>query len=382
MKNIVKNRAFMIIFVLVMTMTSCGNNAEKNVRNQEAAIVNETVTEVPSESEALEDNTQSQVQDLENADNIEDDNSQDESDYYPITFTDMDNRLVTIEKEPEKIVSPYYISTSMIIALDLEDKMVGIEDKPEIRPLYNMCAEQLKSLPTVGSLKNFDIEKCVSLEPDVVFLPMKLRDIADNLEELGITVVMINPESQQLLEQSLYMIARATNKMDRCEEIVTYINDIENDLRNHEAESQAPSVYLGGNSSFFLTAGNAMYQSDLITMAGGKSVSDEIDDTYWVESSYEQILAWDPEYIFLASAAEYTVDDILGDKNLAECTAVKNQNVYHIPSDIEAWDSPVPSGILGSVWIAHVLYPDYMTDEKYDSIVQEFYEKFYDFKCE
>ncbi len=123
-----------------------------------------------------------------------------------------------------------------------------------------------------------------------------------------------------------------------------------------------------------------MYQSDLITMAGGKSVSDEIDDTYWVESSYEQILAWDPEYIFLASAAEYTVDDILGDKNLAECTAVKNQNVYHIPSDIEAWDSPVPSGILGSVWIAHVLYPDYMTDEKYDSIVQEFYEKFYDFK--
>lgn len=382
MKNIVKNRALMIIFVLVMTMTACGNNAEKNVQNQEAAIVNETVTEVPSESEALDDNTQSQVQDLENADNIEDDNSQDESDYYPITFTDMDNRLVTIEKEPEKIVSPYYISTSMIIALDLEDKMVGIEDKPEIRPLYNMCAEQLKSLPTVGSLKNFDIEKCVSLEPDVVFLPMKLRDIADNLEEFGITVVMINPESQQLLEQSLYMIARATDKMDRCEELVTYINDIENDLRNHEAESQVPSVYLGGNSSFFLTAGNAMYQSDLITMAGGKSVSDEIDDTYWVESSYEQILAWDPEYIFLASAAEYTVDDILGDKNLAECTAVKNQNVYHIPSDIEAWDGPVPSGILGSVWIAHVLYPDYMTDEKYDSIVQEFYEKFYDFKCE
>lgn len=382
MKNIVKNRALMIIFVLVMTMTACGNNAEKNVQNQEAAIVTETVTEVPSESEALDDNTQSQVQDLENADNIEDDNSQDESDYYPITFTDMDNRLVTIEKEPEKIVSPYYISTSMIIALDLEDKMVGIEDKPEIRPLYNMCAEQLKSLPTVGSLKNFDIEKCVSLEPDVVFLPMKLRDIADNLEELGITVVIINPESQQLLEQSLYMIARATDKMDRCEELITYINDIENDLRNHEAESQAPSVYLGGNSSFFLTAGNAMYQSDLITMAGGKSVSDEIDDTYWVESSYEQILAWDPEYIFLASAAEYTVDDILGDKNLAECTAVKNQNVYHIPSDIEAWDSPVPSGILGSVWIAHVLYPDYMTDEKYDSIVQEFYEKFYDFKCE
>ena len=57
----------------------------------------------------------------------------------------------------------------------------------------------------------------------------------------------------------------------------------------------------------------------------GKNAADSITDTYWSEISYEQLLAWDPSYIIIASDAEYTVDDIMNDPNLAECTAVKKQ---------------------------------------------------------
>ena len=45
---------------------------------------------------------------------------------YPLTVTDMAGREVTLEKEPERIVSGYYISSSACIALGLSDKMVGI----------------------------------------------------------------------------------------------------------------------------------------------------------------------------------------------------------------------------------------------------------------
>lgn len=41
----------------------------------------------------------------------------------------MAGREVTLEKEPERIVSGYYISSSACIALGLSDKWVGIEDK-------------------------------------------------------------------------------------------------------------------------------------------------------------------------------------------------------------------------------------------------------------
>ena len=141
----------------------------------------------------------------------------------------------------------------------------------------------------------------------------------------------------------------------------------------------APSVYLAGNSSMLSTAGNAMYQSDMIRLAGGVNVAAEIEDSYWVEISYEQLLTWNPEYIILASDAAYTVEDVLADPNLADCAAVVSGHVYQLPSKAEAWDSPVPSGILGALWLANVLHADLLTDDDYAAKVDEYYETFYGF---
>jgi iron complex transport system substrate-binding protein len=138
-------------------------------------------------------------------------------------------------------------------------------------------------------------------------------------------------------------------------------------------------VYLAGNSSMLSTAGSAMYQNDMITAAGGANVAAEITDTYWVEVDYEQLLAWNPDYIILASDADYTCEDVLADPNLADCAAVVNGNVYQMPNRAEAWDSPVPSGILGSVWLAGILHADLCDQATTDSIIEEYYETFFGF---
>lgn len=76
---------------------------------------------------------------------------------YPVTVKDMAGREVTLEKQPERIVSGYYISSSACIALGLTDKMVGIEDKSAKRPIYKLAAPALIDLPNVGSAKAFDL---------------------------------------------------------------------------------------------------------------------------------------------------------------------------------------------------------------------------------
>lgn len=81
----------------------------------------------------------------------------------------------------------------------------------------------------------------------------------------------------------------------------------------------------------------------------------------------------------MASSADYTIEDVLSDPNLADCTAVKNGNVYHIPDTAEAWDSPLPGSILGAVWLASVLHPDLVSENDCTSIIDEYYETFYDF---
>ena len=298
---------------------------------------------------------------------------------YPVTVVDQAGREVVIEAEPQKLVSGYYISTSVLIALDLDEKMVGIEAKANKRAIYQLAAPELIALPNVGTAKEFDLEGCAALEPDLVILPLKLKSAAATLEGLGIDVLLVNPENQELLTGMITMIATATNTQDKADALLGFTATQEDYLAEILAGAAAPSVYLAGNSSLLSTAGNAMYQSDMIRLAGGVNVAAAIEDAYWVEIDYEQLLTWNPEYIILASDATYTVEDVLADPILADCAAVVGGHVYQMPSKAEAWDSPVPSGILGAMWLANVLHAELLTNDDYAAKVDEYYETFYGF---
>lgn len=333
-----------IVFTLVLSITACGQTPpDSNSNHPEQNTSDTLVTE------------------------------------YPVTVTDQAGREVTLESEPQKLVSGYYISTSLLIALDLNEKLVGIEAKANKRAIYSLSAPELIELPNVGTAKEFDLEGCIALEPDLVILPLKLKSTAESLEKLNIDVLYVNPENQELLTEMMTLIGTATNTMEQTNDLMDFVTKQETALTDALTNADTPSVYLAGNSNMLSTAGSAMYQSNMITLAGGKNVAADLTDTYWAEIDYEQLLTWNPEYIILASDADYTVDDVLADPNLAECTAVKNKNVYQMPNKAESWDSPVPSGILGSVWLATILHEDLFGADDASAIIDEYYETFYDF---
>lgn len=298
---------------------------------------------------------------------------------YPVTITDALGREVTIEEEPERLVSGYYITTSYLAALDLDEKLVGIEAKADTRELYKLAAPELPSLPNVGSLKQFNLETCVSTEPDLVILSAKVPDAVAKLEELGIPVIAVNPESEKEFKETISMIGTACNVQERANELTESYDKAIADLAAKLEGVEPARVYLGGNSAFLSTAGPAMFQDLLIRGAGAENVASEITDTYWATVSYEQLLAWSPDAIILAPQAEYTVDDVLNDPALADLDAVKNGKVYAMPNVIESWDSPIPSSYLGSIWMASVLYPDAVSTEDYTKACVDFYQQFYGF---
>ena len=122
---------------------------------------------------------------------------------YPMTLTDMAGRTVTLNAKPEKLVSGYYISTSALIALGLEDNLVGVEAKADKRAIYRLSAPQLVDLPSVGTAKEFDLEGCIALQPDLVILPLKLKEAAAHtdlncvvLNEAESTVYITDPGLQ------------------------------------------------------------------------------------------------------------------------------------------------------------------------------------------
>ena len=66
----------------------------------------------------------------------------------------------------------------------LKDKVTGIEAKADKRPIYKLAAPEFLELPNVGTAKEFDLETCASLSPELVILPMKLKDAAQSLSEM------------------------------------------------------------------------------------------------------------------------------------------------------------------------------------------------------
>ncbi len=298
---------------------------------------------------------------------------------YPVTVTDQLGREVTIAQEPETIVSGYYISTSLLIALGLADKLVGVEAKADSRPIYQLSAPAILSLPSVGTAKAFDLEGCAALEPDLVILPAKLKDTIPSLEDLGFTVLAVNPESRELLEEAAALLGTATDTADRAEALLGFAADHLAALQDALSGTETPSVCLTSNSALLSVAGPAMYQNDLILQSGGSNAAAEIQEDYWAEISYEQLLAWNPDYLILAADADYTVESVLSDPNLADLKAVQDGCVYQLPGSIEAWDSPVPGTVLGSLWLASILHPEQFPASSWQEAVVTFYETFYGF---
>ena len=297
----------------------------------------------------------------------------------PITLTDQSGREVTLDKPAQTIVSCYYVSSYAVMALGLSDRLVGIENKANTRPIYSMSAPGFLELPAVGTMKESNVELIASLNPDLVIMPKKLAESAETLTGLGLKVILVNPENHEDLCGMLSLIGKACGVSDKAEQLIAYYDAKMAALETLTASADKPVVYMGGNSSYLTTAPSGMYQSTLIDLAGGVNAGAALEGDYWTEVSYETVLTYNPDVIIIPSGADYTADDIKNDAQLASLEAVKNGAIYTMPSGIEEWDSPIPSGILGAMWLTSVLHPTLYSVETFAAEAVSFYETFYGF---
>lgn len=295
-----------------------------------------------------------------------------------IVVTDQGGRQVTIDQPVERIVSGYYISSSACIALGLGDKLVGIEAKAASRPIYALAANRLLELPNVGTAKEFNLEGCIALEPDLVILPMRLRDSAETMTELGIPVLLVNPETHRGLVDMISLIGQATGAQESAESLIRYYEgELAEAVDLTVILAERPMVYMSGNSAYLSTAPKDMYQATLIEAAGGFNAAADIEGDNWTEVSYEQLIAMNPDVIVIPAEASYGKEDILADAQLASLTAVKNGQVYQMPKAFEAWDSPVPSCVLGTKWMLYALHEEVYSLEALQADAADFYRQFY-----
>lgn len=181
-----------------------------------------------------------------------------------ITLTDQAGRQVELDAPAETLVSCYYVTTYATMALGISDRVVGLEKKADTRPIYAMAAPELLEKEQVGTMKELNLEAVAALEPDLVVMPKKLMDYAAPLEELGIPVLVVAPESHEALTEMLELLGQTCGVENRAQALTDYYEEQLARVAQLVDGLERPTVYMGGNSSYLTAAPSDMYQSSLI----------------------------------------------------------------------------------------------------------------------
>jgi iron complex transport system substrate-binding protein len=209
--------------------------------------------------------------------------------------------------------------------LDAGDKLVGRSD-------YCDYPEEVSEIESVGNLTTPDIEKIVSLEPDVVIVSTHFdEENTKKLEELGIPVITLYEENDVTgVYDMITTLGTAINKNNEAKECVSQMQATIQEVTDAVEGEEKPSVYyvVGFGEYGDYTAGGDTFIGGLIELAGGDNIAKDVSG--W-NITLEEIVEADPSIIVIS---EYSKEAFMSDSNYADLTAVKEGNVYTIDTNM------------------------------------------------
>jgi len=208
---------------------------------------------------------------------------------FPMEFIDGIGNTITINAKPERIISLAPSHTEILYALGLGDKVVGVTQ-------FCDYPEEVKNKPIIGDSFSINLEKIVSLEPDLVIEYWGMNDeLKKQLENAGIALVTFSPESISQIQDTIIKIGVATGTSEKAEEIVLSIKNKQIEITNKVKDAPPVKVFYEIEySSALWTAGKGSFIDEIITLGGGQNVAADAVGAY-AQYSVEALLEKDPQ---------------------------------------------------------------------------------------
>ncbi|MBI5556769.1 MAG: cobalamin-binding protein [Deltaproteobacteria bacterium] len=267
-------------------------------------------------------------------------------------LVDQLGRQVDIPARPQRIVSLMPSITEIVFALGAGSRLKGVT-------LFSNEPPEAAQLPSVGSYARPDLEKIISLKPD---LCLAARDgnpkhIVDKLTALNIPVYTIDPRNLTEITDSIILLGQVLGEEKKAQEIATGMADkIDSVAHRAGRESKKPRVFFQIDASPIISAGANTFIDQLITQAGGINLAASATTTY-PRYSWEDILLMQPEVVIIASmAGGYGEEELKSAwRQWPQLPAVQNNRLYVVSADL--FDRPTPRLVDGLALLADILAP-------------------------
>lgn len=338
----------------------------------------------------------------------------------PIEITDVTGRTVTLKKPAERVVLQWsgaggpFFTISALMGKDTPKVIAGMDTslqdyRADMWKHFTTEMPELAKIPVVGTVgdKTFNAEQVVALNPDVIFIPVDLKDQYESdakakMDAAGIQTIYIDYHAEKLEshQKSIEAIGKALGKEERAAEInkfyterVTRVLD-----RVSKINKPKPTVYLevgmNGPEEFGNSFSGNYSWGALATMAGADVITkDVIKKTSPINPEF--ILEKNPDIIMImgsywpkkptsmrlgfeateASSQELLKAFTIERQGWSELKAVENKQVYsaHHGLPREVFDAAVFE------YLAKTFYPEEFADVDPEATLKEFYDKFLPF---
>ncbi|MBA4364547.1 MAG: hypothetical protein C0398_00895 [Coprothermobacter sp.] len=292
--------------------------------------------------------------------------------------TDMMGHTVTVPRRVVRIATISPTATQLVFAVGAQDQLVVANFGPAVKgKAMGAIYPRMSQVPEAGNQNAANVETLLAARPDIVLT--EEGPALDQMKAVGLPAYAFSAEQPGQLTDAIRRMgaltghtAQATASLDL---LTAKMKEISDKVGAVESAKRL-KVYVAGTGIFKTFAGD-FFQTFMVRNAGGVSVSEQLTGGK-VNVSPEQVLVWNPDVIILTSYTRDSVSDVLANPKLQNVAAVRDHRVYVMPKYVVSWDMPVPESFLGTMWLAHKLYPDQIWFDMSAEIAQ-FYRQFYGF---
>ena len=302
-------------------------------------------------------------------------------------ITDSEGREVEIPEKVESIVCLNVGALRYTCYMQAQDLVIGVEDYEKEQSIsrgYNYVNFELfQDLPVVGNNGEHYPEEIIYADPDVIVMSAYDDSDADSLQEkTGIPVVVV-PGSDSMMDEGAYetfrIMGELYGKEDRAQELIDYMDSIKEDLETRTAdvaEEDKLTAYVAGVSykgAHGFEGTEAGYGP--FAAINAKNLADETGQTGPFDIDLEQVLAWDPDVIFVDfNGLDLVNEDYASNPEYYEqLTAVQEGRVYSQIS-FRSSASNLDTALADTYYAASVLYPEQFADVDPEEKAAEIFE--------
>jgi iron complex transport system substrate-binding protein len=236
--------------------------------------------------------------------------------------------------------------TEIVFAVGAGDRLVGVTTFCD----YPAEAQKIRK---IGDTQTPNIENIIALKPQVVLVSTasQMENFSKTVEQQGIAVFVTNPNSLDDIYKSVYQIGEIFGKDEKAREVVGELKKRVSDVEMQTASAEDVKVFLQISKEPLFTVGKNSFMTDLISRAGGASITSNIETAY-PNLSKETALALNPEAIILSDSE----DNREPNDAFKNSPAVRNGKVFKINADLIS--RPAPRIVDALEQMAKALHPE------------------------